>query len=354
MHRQQDYDHPVQLGQQLTLRNGYCLAPLSTQTALFNGEVSRNDCYFHQQHAKYVGLDIVGSAYVAVNGSTAMGSISVADDQKIPGLRQLATTIQRTGAKAILQLVHAGRMTNPVITQGTAVVAPSTIQATHWAGGLPETLTAQAIDTIVDQFGAATQRAILAGFDGVELHGANGFLLQQFLSPLSNRRTDAFGGTLENRLRVPLMVVKRVLQVAKQASKPFVVGYRFSPEEVESGGLSLVDSLVLTHLLSHLPLSYLSLSLRRYNQQPVTIKSTKTVVDLIAAETTLPLMVAGHIRTASDVQTVAAVARLVAIGRPLMVDPHWPLFFRQPERLKTTCEVTAAEVGITQQLFHYL
>ncbi|MCF7523904.1 hypothetical protein L3X07_13970 [Levilactobacillus brevis] len=60
MHRQQDYDHPVQLGRELTLRNGYCLAPLSTQTALFNGEVSRNDCYFHQQHAKYVGLDIVG------------------------------------------------------------------------------------------------------------------------------------------------------------------------------------------------------------------------------------------------------------------------------------------------------
>jgi len=348
------FDRPTKLSQ-LTLRNGYCLAPLSTRTALFDGEVSRNDCYFHQLHAQNVGLDIVGSAYVQQSGSTTSGSLSVADDSKLPGLRQLAQTIQKQGSKAILQLVHAGCMTNKIATNSLPILAPSAVAAPHGSGELPEAVTTSQITEIVDSFGAATQRAILAGFDGVEIHGANSFLLQQFMSPLTNQRTDEFGGSLANRVRFPLMVAQRVLQVAKQARRPFVVGYRISPEEIATGGLPLLDNLVLMRLLAGFKIDYLSLSLHDYQQQPVTMAKSQTVSEVIKAEIgDLPLMVAGGIKTLADVERLATTADVLAIGRQLMVDPKWPNRYRNPARLTTAKQLTAWDTGLPQQLFKYL
>nr|WP_272901902.1 hypothetical protein [Levilactobacillus brevis] len=88
---------------------------------------------------------------------------------------------------------------------------------------------------IIEQFGQATRRAMAAGFDGVEIHGANHFLLQQFMSPLTNQRTDSYGGSLVNRLRLPIQIARRVLQEAQSSQRPFIVGYRLSPEERLTG-----------------------------------------------------------------------------------------------------------------------
>ncbi|MFC6290747.1 oxidoreductase [Levilactobacillus angrenensis] len=350
------YERPYTFANGLRLRNGFCLAPLDLRTSLFDGAVSQNDCTFYQQHTGQVGLSIVGSLYVAPAGSTVTGSMSIADDQQIAGLKQLAAAIHQQGSRAVVQLVHAGRMTNHFATNGAPVVGPSAIRGTHGQVDQPQALTTAQIDTIVADFGAATQRAIAAGFDGVEIHGANSFLLQQFMSPLSNQRQDDYGGSLVNRMYFPMRVAQRVLTVATRAQRPFVVGYRISPEEIEAGGLSLADNLVLIRALSHLPLSYLSLSLRDYAQPAVTLATQRPVAELVKRfAPQLPLMIAGGIRTHADVARVADLgADLAAVGQQMIVDPAWPKKFRQPETLKGKADWTATTLGIPESIYRYL
>jgi len=340
----------------VNLRSAICLAPLDTRTSLFDGEVSQNDCHFYREHTENVGLAIIGSVYVDLVGSTVTGSMSIANDQMIPGLTALATAIHEQGAKAIVQLVHAGRMTNKFVTQGEQVMGPSPIQGTHGRVDCPAELTSANIETIIDEFGQATQRAISAGFDGVEIHGANSFLLQQFMSPLSNQRTDEYGGSLVNRMFFPMRVAQRVLKIAATANRPFAVGYRISPEEIEAGGLSLADNLVLMKALSRLPLDYLSLSLQHYAQPTVTLKAELAVTELVKRFVPdLPLMVAGKIRTAEDLQNVAGMGvDLAAIGQQLIVEPDWAKKLRHPESFRTQADWTALQLGIPQSIFKWL
>lgn len=315
-----------QIKKDFKLNNRIVLAPLNIQSSLFDGSVSLNDIVFHQQHAQKVGMDIVGSAYVSPSGNTDYGSVSAADDKKIPGLTKLAETIHDSGSKAILQLVHAGRMTNEHITQGHEVVAPSAIKATHGHVAMPKGLTAEEISDIIDEFAAATRRAIQAGFDGIELHGANTFLLQQFMSPLSNQREDSFGGSLANRMKFPIFLVNQVKAVAKQlADKPFIIGYRLSPEEIEAGGLTLKDNLMLAMVLKEIGIDYLSLSLRQYNQLPLTSDKLQSfaIPDIFRkAVGDLPLMVAGALNSPQNLED--AHADMLAVGSKLFMDPMWP------------------------------
>ncbi|KRL22151.1 oxidoreductase [Lentilactobacillus kisonensis] len=316
-----------QIKKDCRLNNRIVLAPLNIQSSLFDGSVSINDIVFHQQHASKVGMDIVGSAYVSPSGNTDYGSISVADDKKIPGLTQLAKAIHSSGSKAILQLVHAGRMTNGHITQGHPVVAPSAIKATHGNVDTPTELTTEQISDIIDDFAAATRRAIKAGFDGIELHGANTFLIQQFMSPLSNQRQDSFGGSLAKRMKFPIFLVNQVKAVAKQlAPKPFIIGYRMSPEEVEAGGLKIKDNLMLAMVLKEVGIDYLSLSLHQYNQLPLTSDKLQafSMPDVFrkAVGQSLPLMASGAINSKASLEDVHA--DLMAVGSKLFVDPMWP------------------------------
>ncbi|WP_203629377.1 oxidoreductase [Lentilactobacillus fungorum] len=316
-----------QIKKDFKLNNRLVLAPLNIQSSLFDGSVSLNDIVFHQQHAQKVGMDVVGSAYVSPAGNTDYGSISAADDKRVPGLAQLANVIHQSGSKAILQLVHAGRMTNRHITQGHRVVAPSAIKATHGHVDQPNELTEAEISEIIDEFAAATRRAIAAGFDGIELHGANTFLIQQFMSPLSNQREDAFGGSLTKRMKFPIFLVNQVKAVVKQlATKPFIVGYRLSPEEVEAGGLKIKDNLMLAIVLKEIGIDYLSLSLHQYNQLPLTSDKLQgfSIPDIFrqAVGNQLPIMVAGAINSKASLED--AHADLIAVGSKLFVDPYWP------------------------------
>ncbi|MDZ7835185.1 MAG: hypothetical protein U5K84_07385 [Alkalibacterium sp.] len=134
-------------------------------------------------------------------------------------------------------------------------------------GGYPKELTDGGINILIHQFGSAVRRAIDAGFDGVELHGANTYLLQQFFSPHSNQRTDKWGGSIEKRLTFPLEVVKHCQSIIDQyAKKPFLLGYRFSPEEIETPGIRIDDTLYLVDALINEEIDYLHLSVNYYYQ----------------------------------------------------------------------------------------
>ncbi|MHA5130680.1 NADH:flavin oxidoreductase [Oenococcus oeni] len=340
---------PYQLKTKFELRNRLVLSPLNIQSSLFDGTVSLNDLDFHRRVAKHVGLDVVGSAYVSNNGSTAFGSISVADDNKIEGLTKLASVIHRDGSKAILQLVHAGRMTNHLITQGSPAVAPSPIKAMHGQFDIPIELTETMIEQIIHDFETAAKRAILAGFDGVELHGANTFLLQQFMSPASNKRSDKFGGSLINRIQFPLLVVQRIIKlVQRNLDHSFIIGYRISPEEFESNGLKLASNLILMRTLKKIGIDYLSLSLHRYDQQSIANNELATfpIASIVkqAIGKDLPIIISGEINKRFDLER--ATGDLFASGRKLMSDPNWPVKLNSENfQMSTTSKISYTELS---------
>ena len=181
---------------------------------------------------------------------------------------------------------------------------------------------------VIAAFGDATRRAIEAGFDGIELHGAHGFLIQNFFSPHFNQRTDSWGGSPENRMRFPLAVVGEVKRViAAHAKRPFALGYRISPEEPEADGLRLETALNLVDELVKSGVDYLHVSLGDLNnQRPMGHRNGKTIAQLISErlDGRIPMIAAGHVRTpAQACAALEAGVSLVAIGQALVMNPDW-------------------------------
>ncbi len=181
---------------------------------------------------------------------------------------------------------------------------------------------------VIRAFGEATRRAIEAGFDGVELHGAHGFLIQNFLSPLYNQRTDEWGGSLENRLRFPLEVVREVKRVvAAHTERPFLVGYRLSPEESGEGALRIGDACALVDRLIDIDIDYLHVSLYDLLAgKPQDYAGNQTTIEQIVERVgqRVPLIAAGGIGQPEQARKALTLGLpLVALGRGLATTPDW-------------------------------
>jgi 2,4-dienoyl-CoA reductase (NADPH2) len=168
----------------------------------------------------------------------------------------------------------------------------------------------------------------VAGFDGIELHGAHGFLIQNFFSPFFNQRDDEWGGSLENRMRFPLAVVREAQRViAEHAKRPFLLGYRISPEESEEGGLRIGYTYVLIDQLIEAGVDYIHASLFDIpNAKPVDYTGEYTTAELIVEHVgdRVPLIAAGLIRTPGDAEKALTTGLpLVAIGQGLVMNPTW-------------------------------
>ncbi|MFC6254844.1 NADH:flavin oxidoreductase [Secundilactobacillus hailunensis] len=313
---------PFKISNKLELQNRIVLAPLDMQNALSDGRVSQRAITFHRGRSRDVGLDVVGSAYVSQDGKPGKHSLSVSRDADIPGLTKLAATIHGDGSKAILQLVHAGRMTTKATT-GTPIVAPSAIAAGYGDFPKPTALDEDGINRIIKDFLSATDRAYKAGFDGVELHGASSFLLQQFLSPMSNRRRDQFGVNLVGRLRFATILVTKLVKLAKSLSPNFVVGYRLSPEEHQAEGISLSDTIGLAAVLSHLGIDYLSLSLKNYKQSALVLPEVTNVVKMFSKVVHCPVITVGGINSVDTLTDALNQADLAGVASALIDDPNW-------------------------------
>jgi 2,4-dienoyl-CoA reductase-like NADH-dependent reductase (Old Yellow Enzyme family) len=339
----------------LKLKNRFVLVPLDMRMSLFDGTVSQNDIEFHCARSKDVGLDIIGSAFIDDSGNTALGSISISRDEDIEGLTRLSKVIHENQTKSIIQLVHAGRMTNSKNTLGNPVVAPSAIKATYGTVDKPQALSRQAIYKIIDQYENATKRAMAADFDGIEIHGANSFLPQQFVSKLSNQRQDQFGGSLENRLRFIKILIQRLKNTINQfKGNDFVLGYRLSPEEFEDGGLNLKESLVLAKTLETLGVDYISLSIHQFDTQPKTIKTNFSIAEIFRSLLNIPVIVAGEINCFQKINNALRSSDLVGIGRSLIIDPNWIHNIRDGQIIKTKNVVSASDIGVSEQIYKFL
>jgi len=227
-----DLFSPVSLGD-LELSNRVVMAPLTRMRAGASG-VPNDLLVEHYAQRAGLGMIITEGTYPRAASQAFVGQPGIVSDEQQAGWARVAQAVHARGGTIVMQVMHGGRATHPDINGGRPVEAPSALAiegVSHTEEGrqpypVPHALTTAEAGEVRDDFVAASQRAIAAGLDGVELHGANGYLLHEFLSPASNQRTDQYGGSVENRVRFVVEVVTAVAQ-AVGAGK---VGLRLSPE----------------------------------------------------------------------------------------------------------------------------
>ncbi|MGB2078879.1 MAG: NADH-dependent flavin oxidoreductase [Vibrio sp.] len=316
-----------------TLKNAVVMAPMTTWSGDDEGYLTQAELDYYRARSTGVGMVITATTYTVPSGKGFAGQFYAGSPSHHAQLKELADAIQHNGAKAVLQIFHAGRASNKALLGGEDVVSASDIPALRPDSEKPRPLTQTEIDDIITSFATTTQAAIDAGFDGVEIHGANTYLIQQFFSPHSNRRDDIWGGDLRARMAFPLAIIDVVQQTVQQAidegkaTPDFLVGYRFSPEELENPGITLDDTLTFIDVLADKPLDYLHVSLRHYAQtvqrdaqdERITLKALAEKID-----GRLPLIGVGTVVTEADVEAAQALgADLVAVGKPLIYDHKW-------------------------------
>jgi len=348
----------------IELRNRIIMAPMTTWSANPDGTVSEQELNYIRQRVNSVGLVITGCTHVQENGIGFTNEFAAFDDRFIPSLKKLAQAAKSGGAPAILQIFHAGNKAIPDLIPNTDVISASALKTPTGSfvdsQMMSRALSHDEILKVIHAFGETTRRAIEAGFDGVELHGAHGFLIQNFFSPLFNQRQDEWGGSLEKRMRFPLEIVKEVKRVIKQhAKKPFALGYRISVEEYDENGLRIGNSLQLIDCLIDSGIDYLHISLTDIlNSKPVDSVDEKLTIQRVIEHVNyrVPFISAGKIRTPHQaLQALAFGLPLVAIGKALVMNPDWVELTanHQADQISTELELEKdPELHIPDHLWH--
>lgn len=303
-----------------------------------------------------VGTIIIEASYVLQGGKGFRNQLGIHDDAVLPGLRELVHAGHMHGALMGIQLYHGGRQA-PEKCSGGVPVAPSAI-ADPVVNELPHELGADGIKEIVEAFGRAAQRAERAGFDFVELHGAHGYLIGQFLSPFSNQRDDAYGGTADKRRRF----LKEVFASVKGAVAPDCpVTVRLSGEETLPGGLTLEETEATARELEAWGAAALHISdgcYATYAQgrmiPPMAMPDGLLLQNaaFIKRAVKIPVIAVGKLRSPQRIQTALATGAcdFVSLGRSLLADPDWPLKVQQ-ERLREIRPCVACNQGCISRLF---
>ncbi len=336
-----------QLTDQIELRNRLVMAPMTTWSSQADGQISLEELDYYRHRSAGVGVVITGTTYTTPNGMGFENQFYGGDDLYIPSLGKLAQAIHMGGAKAILQIFHAGRMSNSTVLGGNQVVSASAVKSLRDNAELPRALEEGEIHNIIDSFYEVTRRAIKAGFDGVEIHGANTYLIQQFFSPHSNRRDDYWGGDLERRMRFPIGIISSVNRAVKDfADEAFIVGYRLSPEETEEPGITLQDTLNFVNILVDQKLTYLNLSLGEWDQKSLRNPSDKVpvgrqILDVINGK--IPVMGVGSVMNEDDANSARNFGYdMVQLGRSIIMNPDWVSKVKNHQSLRTSIKLSEA------------
>jgi 2,4-dienoyl-CoA reductase-like NADH-dependent reductase (Old Yellow Enzyme family) len=318
-----------------TTNNRLVQSPMLTNSGKDDGYVTQDTIDYYAARSQSAGMVIVEYTYVSHAGGPSRSwaddrlQLGLYKDDQKPGFTKLAQVLKKDGNKAILQLVHSGREANYRAKQGEKVYAPSSFDFGFLDYDV-EALTDEEVRQVIKDFGAATKRAIDCGFDGVEIHGANHYLLQQFFSAWSNRRTDEWGGqTLDSRMHFILEVTREVFRVVKAyAPKDFIVGYRISPEEIhgDSVGYDYKESnQLIQKLTATFDFDYIHLSLPQYNAKPAGVDQTYAQLTQPCLPAETKLMIVGNVMSEADAQDALNDTDLVAVGRATLIDPQFGL-----------------------------
>lgn len=313
------------------IKNRIVMAPMTTWGSNGDNTVSDDEIKFYTRRCENLGITITGCTHVSYNGIGFENEFSAYDDRFIPGLTKLASEIKNKNTKAIVQINHAGNKALQHLIKNEDVVSSSDIETldTEFAKSCKtRAMTNQEVLETIQNFGKTTKRLITAGFDGVEIHGAHGFLIQNFTSPYFNKRTDEWGGSRENRLKFPIKVVEEILNIRKLSEKnDFIIGYRLSPDEPMENSLSMEDTYTLIDKLIELNIDYIHISLpNALADKPFFNNNGKTYLELIAkyVNKRIPLMVAGSVTNPEQfIKILENNYDFVALGKILVTDPDW-------------------------------
>lgn len=338
----------------VTINNRVVMAPMTTWASNEDLTVSDEEVDYYQERVNGVGLVITGCTHVTPNGQGFTHEFAGYADEFVPSLQKLAKVTQSGGAPAILQIFHAGNKALPDLDVVSASALPSESTALGATAAARE-LSHEEVLSMIQAFGDTTRRAIEAGFDGVEIHGAHGFLIQNFWSPSTNQRTDQWGGTLENRLRFPLAIIEEIKSViAKYATKPFMVGYRLSPEESsKADGLRMQDTYQLIDFLVEQDLDYIHASLDHLSSKPVDAQDDRTRLELILekANGRVPVLAAGSVVTADQaLEHVESGLPLIALGHTIIMNPDWVEKIEAGRESEITSELNLSRIQLPEKL----
>ena len=316
-------DEPISLPCGLTLPNRVALAPLTNLQSETDGSLGEDEHRWLVRRAEGgFGLVSTCAAFVSDEGSAWPGQLGIARDAHDAGLARLATSLSAAGSKSIVQLYHGG---------DKASLAPELRLGTADAEGV-RGASLDDLARVRDDFVEAAQRAERCGFNGVEIHGANGYLFTQFLAPLDNPRTDDYGGSLANRAR---FLRETLTAVRATVSSSFAVGVRISPVDVWARrGLLLDDGVQVSQWLAEDGADFVHLSLSDASGEPPHEPGRGSVARAVrdALPASVPVFAAGGLWTREDTgRAVEAGVDVIVLGRSAIVHPDWPRASTEPD-----------------------
>ncbi|TVR60318.1 MAG: NADH:flavin oxidoreductase/NADH oxidase [Spirochaetaceae bacterium] len=339
---------PIRVGR-VTIPNRIVMPPLVIWKAGLDGFVT-DEHVAHYARSAGPGLCIVEATAVSPEGRLAATQIGAWSDEHTDGLARLAATIHDSGAVAGIQIHHAGGRTNAQKNGGLPILVPSHTEKTPDSAVV---LSGLQIEKIIEDFGVAARRCIAAGFDVIEIHGAHGYLGSQFLSPSTNKRTDEWGGDIDNRVRFLTECVRTVREEARAAERPVIVAVRLgvldggTPPLTQDDGcaaaIRLAEAGVELFDISHAGSLPDVESAVPWSQTLELARATKSCLDV-------PVIGVGGIKTPAQAEEAldAEIADMIAVGRAILADQAWAA-----KTIAGTPEQIALCIDCKPRCFHF-
>ncbi len=317
----------------MELKNRIIMPAMCTKLPNEFGAVTDRLIEFYLERAKGgVGLIITENTCIDWPiGKAAQNPLRIDDDKYIMGLAELADAVHFYDCKIATQPQHTGRQTSVTAsTEGMPLVSASAVPCFVTGGDIPRALNIDEIIEIEDKFADAARRTKAAGMDCVEVHGAHGYLITQFISPYTNKRTDKYGGSLKNRMRFPLEIIEKI---RKAVGEDFPIIFRFSADEYVEGGLTLEDNKIIAKSLEEAGVDILSVSAGIYESMHLIMPGMGTpngthvgLAEEIKKIVQIPIIAVGKIWDPFFANKIIREGRadLVAMGRALLAEPHLP------------------------------
>ena len=328
------------------------VAPMTLFGSNPDGTISDEERNFYKQRATGIGLYIVGATCVSLEGLAFDNQTRAFDDKDLPSNKERVKIIKEQGALAINQIHHGGckglkRLSGVPVMAVSADVFNKELEK---KGELKEDtkaveITEKDIKRIIDDFARATEISIKAGYDGIEIHGANNYLLQQFYSGYYNKRTDEWGGSLEKRMKFPLAVVDACCKIRDKYNKPeFIIGYRLSPEEPFEDGITMTETLALVRELMKRPLQFIHVSQSKFFQEARRGEGTGTArLKLIHDELKgkMALIGVGGLLSYDDLNKAldSGYADFIGVARALMLNKDLGILLKEGKGDKIRLEI---------------
>lgn len=317
-------DQPIILPRsKASLRNRAVLAALTNKQSREDGSLSQNEIRWLERRAKDgFGIVTTAAAFIHSSGKSWIGELGVHNDNMLPGLEELSKRIRRQRATSLVQIFHGG-MRAPTDLTGEVPMSSSVNKTEQSSTGYSRSMEEQEIEEAIQWFVNAAKRCSRAGFDGVEIHGAHGYLISQFLGTKTNRRKDGWGGSKKARFRFLIEIVRRIKETVPTT---FIIAVRISPS-YPSCGITIGDSLDLSRELIKEGIDILHLSCwdikKRIHDGPEAIPITAEFSRKIGGKT--PILTTGGIWDADDVsEAFSQGADMIGVGRAGIAHPDWP------------------------------